>query len=236
MNGSVEEITQNADGTISFNFVAEFAGGGGNNNDTTTVDVEGALFYESFNDCNADGGNDDQWSGTIANGEFNTDNEGWDAEKGFGANQCAKFGTSKVAGSATTPAFAVNGTATLSFKAGAWDTTSDVTTLSLSAEGATITPTSVEMERGAFTDFTATITANGNVKVTFEVQVKNKNQKGRFFLDEVLVIDPNANAIQTVSVNQKQTRIYTLDGRYAGTDFSTLKHGLYIINGKKVVK
>lgn len=236
MNGSVEEITQNADGTISFNYVAEFAGGGGNNNDTTTVDVEGALFYESFNDCNADGGNDDQWSGTIANGEFNTDNEGWDAEKGFGAYQCAKFGTSKVAGSATTPAFAVNGTATLSFKAGAWDTTSDVTTLSLSAEGATITPTSVEMERGAFTDFTATITANGNVKVTFEVQVKNKNQKGRFFLDEVLVVDPNANAIQTVSVNQKQPRIYTLDGRFVGSDVNALKHGLYIINGKKVVK
>ena len=237
IDSSVENITQNADGTISFDFAAEYDSSNGNSG-TTTETLEGALFYESFDMCDAKGGNDNEWSGTIANGDFEPDNDGWIADKGFGANQCAKFGTSKVAGSATTPAFNVNGSATMTFKAGAWDTESDVTTLLLSAEGATIEPTSVEMDRGAFTDFTATITATGNVKITFEVQVKNNKQKGRFFLDEVIVYDEvvQTGIENTPATSAKPTCIYTLDGRYAGTDFSTLKHGIYIINGKKVIK
>lgn len=31
-------------------------------------------------------------------------------------------------------------------------------------------------------------------------------------------------------------RIYTIDGRYAGTDINALGHGMYIMNGKKVLK
>ena len=88
------------------------------------------------------------------------------------------------------------------------------------------------MTKGAFTDFTATITATGNVQVTF------KSSKGRFFLDEVLVVDPNATGIQEIQVVKPVTngRIYTLDGRYVGTDLNQLERGLYIINGKKVLK
>ena len=183
------------------------------------------------------GGNDGQWSGQIASGNFVTDNEGWVAEKSFGANKCAKFGTSSVAGSATTPAFALNGTTTMTFKAGAWETDADVTTLKLSADGGTIEPASVEMERGAFNDYTVNVTGTGNVKVTFEVVVASNKEKGRFFLDEVIVVDPNATAINTVNTNKVTTnRIYTLDGRYVGTDPNQLPRGLYIINGKKIVK
>ena len=212
-----------------------YEGEGGDTIQTDTIKGD-YLFYESFNQCEGKGGNDNQWSGSIASGDFQPDNEGWIADKSFGANQCAKFGTAKVAGSATTPAFAVNGTATLTFKAGAWDSTSDATTLLLSAEGATIEPASVEMDRGAFKDFTATISGTGNVKVTFEVQVEEK-LKGRFFLDEILVVNADATAIQTVDVRQQQpVRIYTLDGRYVGTRIDQLAHGMYIINGKKIVK
>lgn len=230
MNGSVEEITQNSDKTISFNYVANIGGVG-------PVDpTDDYLFYESFDQCEGTGGNDGQWSGTIASAEFVPDNDDWVAEKSFGANKCAKFGTSKVAGSATTPAFALNGTTTMTFKAGAWNTTSDLTTLTLSAVGGTIEPATVEMERGAFTDYTVTVTGTGNVKVTFEVEAAS-NQKGRFFLDEVLVAKPNATGIHTVNTNTyKTTRIYTLDGRYVGTDPNLLPRGLYIINGKKIVK
>ena len=61
---------------------------------------------------------------------------------------------------------------------------------------------------------------------------------GRFFLDEVLVVDPNATAIQTVSTHKDITtaRIYTLDGRYVGTNPALLTRGIYIVNGKKIVK
>jgi hypothetical protein len=45
-------------------------------------------------------------------------------------------------------------------------------------------------------------------------------------------------AIQTVSSykGMTTTRIYTIDGRYVGTDPNQLPRGLYIINGKKIVK
>ena len=239
MNGSVEDITKNSDKTISFNYVA--GNGGGNGGGTQGDDddkpvVEGALFYESFDQCKGKGGNDGQWSGQVAADTFTSDNEGWEAEKSYGANKCAKFGTSSIAGVATTPAFELNGTTTMTFKAGAWNTTSDLTTLKLSAVGGTIEPATVEMTRGAFTDYTVSVTGNGNVKVTFEVEVTGK-QKGRFFLDEVLVMDNTKTAIENINTHKTTTnKIYTIDGRFVGTDPDLLPRGLYIINGKKFVK
>ncbi len=226
IDSSVENIKQNNDGSISFNFVANY---GGSAEEQPTGNY---LFYESFDECNSTGGNDGLWSGSIALGAFTPDNEGWAAEKAYGANQCVKLGTGKIDGSATTPAITINGTATLTFNAGAWDANSDGTTLNLSVSNGTITPATVTMEKGAFTECTATITATGNVKVTFAAE------KGRFFLDEVLVVDPNTTAIQSVSAHKdiKTTRIYTLDGRYVGTDPDLLPRGMYIINGKKIVK
>lgn len=44
-------------------------------------------------------------------------------------------------------------------------------------------------------------------------------------------------AIQTVETTAVKTpRIYTLDGRCMGTDFQQLGRGIYIVNGKKIVK
>ncbi len=237
MNISITDITQNDDGTMAFKFAPDNSGTEEGDNTvygystTTKPDVEGALFYESFDQCDGKGGNDDMWSGQIATGQFITDNEGWVAEKGFGADQCAKFGTSSVAGSAMTPAFDMNGTAKLTFRAGAWNAKNDGTTLTLSVSEGTISPSSFEIAKGGFTDLEATITATGNVKVTFA------SEKGRFFLDEVLVKDPNATAIRTMkTADNKTMRIYTLDGRYVGSDFNQLQRGLYIVNGRKVVK
>ena len=233
MNIKVSEITQNDDGTIAFNFAPDSTGDKeGDNTDYSYGIPEGALFYESFNNCSAKGGNDGEWSGSIANGEFKPDNEGWTDANAYSANKCAKFGTGKINGSATTPEFTISGTATLTFKAGAWNASADGTTLNLSVSNGTISPSSVTMEKGAFTEYTATITATGAVKVTFAAQ------KGRFFLDEVLVVDPNATGIQTVSSykGMTTTRIYTIDGRYVGTNPDQLPRGLYIVNGKKIVK
>lgn len=46
-------------------------------------------------------------------------------------------------------------------------------------------------------------------------------------------------AIQPPSIIERiisDNRIYTLDGRYVGTDASILPHGIYIQNNKKFVK
>jgi M6 family metalloprotease-like protein len=239
MNIKISEITQNADGTIAFNFAPDNSGTEeGDNTEYSNIDdpvtppsIEGALFYESFDQCDGTGGNDGTFSGNVGTAsKFKTDNSGWIAngDKYYGCDRCAKFGTSSVKGEVTSPSFAVDGTGTMTFKAAPFGT--DGTTLNLSVSNGTISPATVTMKAGEFTNFTATITATGNVKVTF-TPVK------RFFLDEVLVVDPNATAIQTINSNKTTTtRIYTLDGRYVGTDPNQLPRGLYIINGKKIVK
>ena len=56
------------------------------------------------------------WTGSVANGGFMTDNEGWTVNKSYGADGAAKFGTSSVLGYAETPALNMTGNATLTFK------------------------------------------------------------------------------------------------------------------------
>ena len=238
MNVKISDIAMN-NGFISFSFTPDNSGTeegdnteyGNVEDPVTPPSVEGALFYESFNQCDGTGGNDGTFNGNVgAASKFKTDNSGWMAkdDKYYGCDRCAKFGTSSVKGEVTSPSFAVDGTGTLTFKAAPFG--SDGTTLNLSVSNGTISPTSVTMKEGKFTNFTATITATGNVKITF-------TPAKRFFLDEVLVVDPNATAIQSVNRNKTTiTRIYTLDGRYVGTDSNLLPHGIYVIGGKKVIR
>ena len=53
----------------------------------------------------------------------------------------------------------------------------------------------------------------------------------------VLYVKKAATAIKSINTNkQATTRIYTIDGRYVGTDPNQLPRGLYVVNGKKIVK
>lgn len=228
MNKSVTDITLNSDRTMSFNLKFDDTGGNGGDNPSPGE----SLFYESFNDCDGTGGNDGLWSGSIASVDFTPDNEGWTAESSYGGNCCARFGASKKSGVATTPSFSIDGTATFTFRAAPWS--SDGTTLTLSASnGATISPSSFTMKSNQWTDFTATITGTGNVKVTF-------TPTKRFFLDEVKASAPSQTGIKGITANPSDKRadnkIYTLDGRFIGTDASVLPRGIYVIAGKKIVK
>ncbi|MBO5538121.1 MAG: M6 family metalloprotease domain-containing protein [Prevotella sp.] len=228
----ITDIQKNNDGTITLTFE-----GNGNidDPDDPKPSEDGVLFYESFDQCANKGGNDGMWNGAIASGTFVPDNDGWVYTSAHGAFQCARFGTSSVAGSAQTPAFTLNGTATLTFKAGAWNNAKNDTILYLTAEGGTVEPTEVTVKRGAFTDCTATVTGTGKVKILFEMTNKSG---GRFFLDEVKVTESGqTSAIQSVAAKKHaDTRVFTIDGRYVGNDLRQLEHGLYIVGGKKVVK
>ncbi len=230
IDSSVENITQNADGTISFNYVASYTST--NNNDQIHEIPAGTVFYESFNDCKGTGANDGNWGTSVANSTFNADNDGWEADASYGGYQCARFGSSKKSGVATSPAFTLqNDTHVLTFNAAGWG--NDATSLQLSVIGdnVSISPSEFTMTSSQWTTFTATISGTGDVRLVF-TPVK------RFFLDEVLVMDQKVltgiSAAPAAAV--QPTRIYTLDGRYCGTDFNTLQHGVYIINGKKVIK
>ncbi|SFW22004.1 M6 family metalloprotease domain-containing protein [Prevotellaceae bacterium HUN156] len=237
MSGSVESITQNTDGTISFKYVAGTTtgnddNGGGTQGGGDKPVVEGALFYESFDQCSGNGANDGQWGSTVAgrSTEFNPDNDGWYSKAYYGGYQCARFGKGSEVGIATSPEFTTTNEATLTFNAAGWG--NDGKELKLSAEGATVIfePAIVTLTGSQWTTYTVKMTGAGNVKLVF-------TPAKRFFLDEVLVVDNTKTAIENINTHKTTTnKIYTIDGRFVGTDPDLLPRGLYIINGKKIVK
>lgn len=152
--------------------------------------VEGApvnVFSETFDACEGTGGNDDKWNDNIATTAFPDDLKNtWNVNNAYAANKCGKFGGgSNKKGVAETPAIALSGSAILTFRAGAWDNDSEVTTLNLSATGANLSQSSITLTKAAWTEYTIYITgATGSVKIKFEASVEDKN---RFFLDDVVV-------------------------------------------------
>ena len=179
--------------------------------DTPVIPSGSALLHESFDECDGTGGNDGIWGGrSIGAGTPTYDNKGWTSTQGkvYASSACVRVGTSSVNGDITTPSFTVNGKAVLSFKAGAWNTSGDGTTLNLSVSNGTISPSSVTMKKGEWTDYNVTITANGNVKTTF------KASKLRFFLDEVKVTDASTSGIREIEGSRSSSIVayYTLGG------------------------
>lgn len=224
MGKALTDITQNADGTMSFTFKIE---------KTTTdpiVKPEGALFYESFNLCQGNGGNDGIWSGVSGSSTITPDNDGWTDANGkiFPGSGCLRAGTSDKRADIQSPAFTVNGKAQLTFKAGAWKNESG--TLSVYFNNALIgTKTIADQE---WTDVTIDFTGTDTGKLRF------KGLK-RMFLDEVLVKPAESTGISNVTdaaAQQTDMRIFTTDGRYVGTDKEALPKGIYIVGGKKFAK
>ena len=207
MHVAITDIAIAADGTASFTLSKEEHQGG----DVPVTPPGSTMLYESFDKCKGTGGNDRIWGGrSIGAGTPTYDNKGWTSTQGkvYASSACVRVGTSSVNGDITTPSFTVNGKAVLSFKAGAWNTSGDGTTLNLSVSNGTISPSSVTMKKGEWTDYNVTITANGNVKTTF------KASKLRFFLDEVKVTDASTSGIREISASRSSSIVayYTLGG------------------------
>ncbi|MBR5327339.1 MAG: InlB B-repeat-containing protein [Paludibacteraceae bacterium] len=148
------------------------------------------IFYESFNQYDSPGGNDNNFN-TASSDKDNTvsksDVTGWSGENVYGAKTCIKLGGGSAKGTVTTPALSqLSGSATLSFKAAAWENNSEQTDLVLSITGGgTLDKTSVTMIKGAWKTYEVTIKdGTSATRITFA----GKNTSGsRFFLDEVKV-------------------------------------------------
>lgn len=173
-----------------------------------------SFFYESFDSCNGIGGNDGKWSGQIATNTIATDNTGWTFTKGNGANACAKFGAGSKLGKATTPALGINASsATLSFKAGAWNGTDEVTTINITANnGGTVSPSSITLVKGQWTEYVCNITgATEQTTITFSASTDSNN---RFFLDEVMVYygkKPVVKHVQQISFDKTSLECFVDD-------------------------
>lgn len=169
----------------SATYVIEKEQPGGDDADAD-ADVADYYFRETFDGCAGIGGNDNVYNGSDTGHENittgSTDNEGWEFSTTWGANKCVKLSSSKNVGIATTPSISgLNGkTVTLNFRAASWD--GDGTTVMITAEGATISPTSVTLVNSVWTSYSITLTgASDNVKITFASSAAGE----RFFLDDI---------------------------------------------------
>lgn len=227
MNIEITGITQNADGTVSFNFKNNNENSGGSDDPTGET-----FFKETFDQCAGTGGNDDLWSGSIASAGFAPDNEKWEVGSAFGANHCARFGTGKMAGHATTPELSIDGEATLVFSAAPWGTENCTLNVESSNGDITLSDASFKLKNKAWSKCTLTLRGKGKVKLTFTAT------SNRFFLDDMTACKNEASGISIIrpAVNAGSHRIYSIDGRYLGTDIDALGSGLYIVGGKKIVK
>ncbi len=222
MNIAITKITQNYNGTMSFNYAPS------ESRIPQKPDHTDALFYESFDQCAGTGAWDGQWSGSIASATFTPDNSGWQANRSYGAQQCARFGTGTAVGSASTPEFEINGTATFAFMAAPWGSDGTTLRLSVGSGNATITPNTFTMTAGEWSTFNATITGTGKVRITF-------SPTKRIFLDEIVAKGPTPTGINTINANTDANvnSWYTLDGRRLNA--KPTQKGIYLNNGKKVI-
>ena len=167
------------DGLASFRFTDDLGG---------DVQQPDTLFYESFDQCGGTGGNDDLWSGNIGSSNFKPDQQ-WEGQCMYGANQCAKIGTSSKIGWLTTQEVRVNGGATLTFRAAPWNEESNFIWLAVEdGYEAELSETRLDpMTPKQWNDYSVDITADGPIRLTI---YSNKN---RFFIDEVCIVGPGEN-------------------------------------------
>lgn len=218
----IDGIAQNSDGTVDFDYKATVAA------DPTVPGAQ--VFYESFDKCAGTGGNDGKWSGSVAQGKFNPDMQGWSGASVSGGKQCAKSGSSSKSGTLTSPSFVLTGKGILTCKVAPFGTDGG----SLEVKYNNVTVGKFTMASNKWTDITVSLTGAGTGTLTF-VPAK------RFFIDEVKVVADEGSstgiALPDAPVSPiTDNRIYTIQGQFVGTDLSALPAGIYIVNGKKIIK
>lgn len=227
MNKYLLNITQNADGTISFEYTTKSA--------TKQDKPEGALLYETFDNCSGIGGNDGIWDGeNVGLADFFPDNDGWSGTPKTGANKCALLGNATRKANAVTPSFKISEPVVISFLAAPYTGSSD-NKLTLAANygcDAVLDVTEFTLVPGQWTEVKANVTGSGDAAIRFKT-----NDKG-VFIDNVCVMPVSLAGISSATADQspKNGEIYSLDGRYMGKSVSALRPGIYVMNGKKLVK
>lgn len=183
--------------------------------------VPSVIFYESFDENDGTGGNDGKWKDKIAENTLKLDNTEWTCVNESGAQKCAKFGTTKKKGLATTPSIDLSaGDAVLAFKAGAWNGNNEKTSIIVSVDngklaynGKVASKQTITLKKGEFSDYTMTISGGtSSTKITFTAIQDNNN---RFFLDEVMV--SKAAAAEPTYTAQTLTFIAKDDKSYYAT-------------------
>lgn len=225
MNRGVTNITQNADGTMSFKYEHI-------SKTLTPEKTEEVVFKETFARCSGEGGNGSTplFGGAVGNDTFQSDIDGWTSTaRMFGGYKCAKFGRpSDKKVSVTTPSFVLNGKGKVTVSVAPW--ASNAQTLTLSTAAGTIG--TYNLVNNKWNTITADLTGNGYTNLIFTTN-------GRLWINEVSATAMLETGIDNVVSNNARpadNRIYTLGGQYVGTQLSSLPKGIYVMGGKKIVK
>lgn len=186
------------------------------------------VFYESFDNCDGTGGNDNKWSGNLLGNELKperADNPGWTFVKGRERNQCASFGTTDDGGSATSPNIQIDQKAQLKFKAACWNTKAEKSQITISVSNGTLTyngknsqSVTIDMVKAVWTDYSMIVSGTKS----FTVEFACPGGDNRFFLDEVMVtpqeitLDENSDNIVEAAENVNVTlkRTFYKDGEW----------------------
>ena len=217
---SVSDIKLDADGTVSFVF------------SSTPVERDSYLLLETFDDNTSQGGNDGIWSG-MGGTALATDLEGWTGVKQYAGAHCARFGTKSTPGSLTSPEFEAKKDAVLTCLAGPWSGEQSTMTVTFVASrtGEETVLGQVDIKEEKWTECEMKLNVEGKGRLTFASSMRQ-------FLDEVRVSMPVTDGVESISADKRvrDGRVYSIDGRYLGDDIDSMKPGLYIVDGRKVLK
>lgn len=214
------------------------------------------VFYESFNGLTGQGGNDgyfdnDEAANVEVGAEDLTSADLLDNKTGWGefvkvaiCDKCVRIATKKNNGELTTPAFAVDGAATLTFNAAAQ--LEDVVTLYVEVVGEgkltygnqtaqkisiSLPVSTAGVTKLADQNYSIAISdAKGDIQLKFST-ISSSDSKQRAYLDEIKVVKNSTDGISSISAQKSDSKVYDLLGRSA----SKSGKGLRIINGKKVI-
>ncbi|MBH1960843.1 MAG: T9SS type A sorting domain-containing protein [Flavobacteriia bacterium] len=223
-----------------------------------TVNAQTTIFSATFDDVNGTGGNDGLWGGGIATGTIPASygTAGWAFTSASGAKQAIKAGTGSNQGSVTTPALSnLSGNATLTFRAGAWDGSSEKVVLNVAITGGgTLDKATVTLVKGAFTEYTVAITSG---TATSKLVFSGNGGNSRFFIDDIVVTAvtqavgdvnaTNANLVKNTVVSNNilfaakaDVQIVSMNGQVVKSasvnenttlDVASLAKGTYIVTG-----
>lgn len=153
----------------------------------TIVTAKTIPYQETFDDADGTGGNDGEWSGTIASNSYT--NSDWTFEKVYGADKCIKLSTGSAIGSAISSwiAFENGKTYTLLLRAGAWD--GDAANIKISYNGGDVIVSSEALTQGKFINYAYTLTPAGPSQIKIE-----STGKKRYFIDDFMIVEGDAKA------------------------------------------
>ena len=155
------------------------------------------VFEETFDKCNAKGGNDGNFSAGATNTSMAKsayDNDGWSASGSFFmANKSIRLATGSAQGHITSPTIKVNSENKITLVVDAGACTGKTPSMKVSVSNATITPNSATLAAGKFQEYSFSLSdITGDIQITITILSGQQS-----YINNVKVIEEPSTTIKT---------------------------------------